>query len=138
MTGAGKGLSRWARLAVPVAFLIALLSPRAVLARMKPGEQQAVLALAATLLKRPLYAPLIYTRRYGVEASVAIGLTKHRSKWEPRTNLIAGISRNTYYLGVVREDPGQGVWATFGLATEQERSKSAMVYVGLAFRLFKW
>jgi len=115
-----------------------LTAPGVALARMKSGEQQAALAIAAALLKRPLYAPLIYTGRYGLEGSVAIGLTKHRGKRKPRTNLIAGISPNTYYLGVVREDPGRGVWATFGVATEQEKPRSAMLYGGLVFRLFKW
>ena len=115
-----------------------LATPGVAHARMKPEEQQVALALAATLLKRPLYAPLIYTGRYGLEASVAIGLTKRRGRWKPATNVIAGITRNVYYLGVTSEDPRQGIWTTLGLATEQEKPKSAMVYAGVIFRLFKW
>ncbi|HIE09291.1 MAG TPA: hypothetical protein EYP65_05525 [Armatimonadetes bacterium] len=128
---------RWA---APMGLMVALLvgSPGIAHARMKPEEKQVALALAATLLKRPLYAPLIYTGRYGLEASVAIGLTTRRGRRGPTTNIIAGIGRNVYYLGVTSEDPRQGLWTTVGLATEQEKPKSAMVYVGIIFRLFKW
>lgn len=122
-----------------VVFAVSLtLAPAAAEARMRPKEQQVALAIAATLLKRPLYAPLIYTERYGLEASVAIGLTKSKAGRGPQTNLIAGIGRNVYYLGVTSEDPKKGVWTTVGLATEQEKPKSAIIYGGIIFRLFQW
>ncbi len=115
-----------------------VLPPFPAFARMSPEEQQLALLVAAALLKKRVYIPLIYTKRYGVEYSVAMRLTEGKEKEKPQMHVAAGIGRNVYYVGVVREDPKAGIWATAGVATEQNRPRSAIFYIGIIGRISPW